>query len=333
MRVRRFGGPDVLEVVELPLPEPGRGEVRVRVLASSVQFTDTVIRRGRYPQLRTKPPFVVGYDVVGEIDRVGPGVDGLSIGERVADLTVTGSNTTYRTLEARRVTRVPAGVDAAEAATLVLSWMTAYQLLHRVAAVRAGERVLVLGAAGAVGQALLALLKLIGAEAWGAVRGDHGALVAALGATPIDARTEDFGRVLPDGFDAVFDGVAEDGFRRAWSAVKRGGRLSAYGFTAALDRSTATMGAWLARLYLWNALPNGKRASFYSIGAMRARHPEWFRADLKLLFAMLAARTIAPRVAERISFEGVADAHRRLDAGGLEGKVVLCPDLQPPTRP
>jgi NADPH:quinone reductase len=120
VQVRRFGGPDGLEVVDAPLPRAGRGEVRVRMLASGLEYTDVVIRRRLYPQtMRRRPPFVLGYDVVGEIDQLGDGVSGFELGDRVADLTVLGSNAAYCTL-ADRLTRVPAGVDAAEAAALIL---------------------------------------------------------------------------------------------------------------------------------------------------------------------------------------------------------------------
>ena len=229
VQVRRFGGPDGLEVVDAPLPTAGRGEVRVRVLASSVEYTDVLIRRHLYPQTaRRRPPFVMGYDVVGEIDQLGDGVSGFQVGDRVADMTVVGSNAAYRTLRADHLTRVPAGVDAAEAATLILSWTTAYQLLHRAARVQRGQRVLVHGAAGAVGQALLALGRLAGLELWGTARGEHAALIRELGATPIDYQREDFTRVLPGGFDVVFDGIGEDGYRRSFAALKRGGLLCAY---------------------------------------------------------------------------------------------------------
>src|SRR5258708_15548747 len=134
VQVRRFGGPDGLEVVDAPLPTAGRGEVRVRVLASGMEYTDVVIRRLLYPQtMRRQPPFVLGYDIVGEIDQLGDGVSGFQLGDRVADMTVLGSNAAYRTLQASHLTPVPASVDAAEAATLVLSWMTGDQLLHRAA--------------------------------------------------------------------------------------------------------------------------------------------------------------------------------------------------------
>ncbi len=336
VQVRRFGGPDELEVVDAPLPTAGRGEVRVRVLASGLEYTDVVIRRHLYPQtMRRRPPFVLGYDVVGEIDQLGDGVRGFQLGDRVADLTVLGSNASYRTLRASDLTRVPADVDAAEAAALILSWTTAYQLLHRAAGLERGQRVLVHGAAGAVGQALLVLGRLAGLELWGTARGAHAALVRELGATPIDYQREDFTRVLPGGFDVVFDGIGEDGYRRSFAALKRGGLLCAYGYTAGVQpqRRPLTILIWMARVYLWRWLlgwlPGGKRLRVYSINLMRARHPAWFREDLERLFGLLATRAIQPCVAEPISFDEVAEAHRRLEAGGLEGKLVLCPDLAP----
>jgi NADPH:quinone reductase len=271
----------------------------------------------------------MGYDVVGEVDQLGDGVRGFQLGDRVADMTVVGSNAAYRTLRADHLARVPEGPDPAEAATLILSWTTAYQLLHRAARVRRGQRVLVHGAAGAVGQALLALGRLAGLEQWGTARGEHAALVRELGATPIDYQREDFTRVLPGGFDVVFDGVGENGYRRSFAALRRGGLLCAIGYSAGVQahRRMFTMLMWIVRLYLWRLLPGGKHARFYSINAMRSRHPAWFREDLERLFGLLATGAIRPRVAKRISFDEVADAHRRLEAGGLEGKLVLCPDL------
>ncbi|HEY9450451.1 MAG TPA: alcohol dehydrogenase catalytic domain-containing protein [Gemmatimonadaceae bacterium] len=244
VQLRRFGDPDGLAVVYAPMPTAGRGEVRVRVLASSVEYTDVVIRRHLYPQtMRRRPPFVLGYDVVGEIDQLGKGVRGFQLGDRVADMTVLGSNAAFRTLRPDHLVRVPAGVDAAEAAALILSWTTAYQLLYRSARVRRGQRVLVQGAAGAVGQALLALGRMAGLELWGTARGEHAALLRELGATPIDYQREDFTRALPGGFDVIFDGIGEDGYRRSFAALKHGGLLCAYGYTARVQaqRRISTM--------------------------------------------------------------------------------------------
>ena len=334
VQVRRFGGPEELEVVDAPLPTAGRGEVRVRVLASGIEYTDVVIRRHLYAQtMMLRPPFVTGYDVVGEIDQLGEGVRNFRLGDRVADMTVVGSNAAYRTLRADHLAYVPAGIDSAEAAALILSWTTAWQLLYRAAHVQRGQRVLVQGAAGAVGQALLVLGRMAGLELWGTARGEQAALVRQLGATPIDYRREDFTRVLPDGFDVVFDGVGEDGYGRSFAALKRGGLVCAYGYTASVQAQRRQLLAtltWIARVFLRRRLlswlPGGKRIRVYSINAMRARHPAWFREDLERLFSLLATGAIRPRVAERISFDEVAEAHRRLEAGGLEGKLVLCPD-------
>jgi len=334
VQLRHFGGPEGLEVVDAPMPVARGGEVRVRVLASGLEYTDVVIRRHLYPQtMHRRPPFVLGYDVVGEIEQLGDGVTGFQLGDRVADMTVLGSNAAYRTLRAEDVVRVPAGLDAAEAAALILSWTTAHQLLHRAGRVQRGQRVLVQGAAGAVGQALLVLGKMAGLELWGSARGEHAALIRELGATPIDYRHEDLTRVLPGGFDIIFDGIGEDGYRRSFAALKCGGLLCAYGYTAHVDaqhRLLTTL-MWLARVYLWRRLlswlPGGKRLRLYSINAMRARHPAWFRDDLEHLFGLLQTGVIRPRVADRISFDEVAEAHRRLEAGGLDGKLVLCPDL------
>lgn len=323
-----FGDADQLRIVELPMPEPGKGEVRVRVLASSLNYTEVLIRRHRYPQTSAKRvPFTMGYDVVGVIDRLGPEVSGFEPGECVADMTVTGANANYCLLRAEDLTRVPDGVDPAEAATLILSWMTAYQLLHREAKVRPGQRLFVHGAAGAVGQALIQLGILAGLEIWGGVRGKHVETVRSLGAIPVDYGRDDFTKVLPQGFDIVIDGIGEDGYRRSMRALRPRGRLIAIGFSDSVraNQGMARIIAMIARLYLWRLLPAGGNASFYSINAMRARHPDWFRADLAALLDLLRQGRIRPSVAERISFEQVADTHRRLEEGGLAGKVVLIP--------
>lgn len=323
-----YGGPEALRVVNSPMPIAGAGEVRVRVLASSINYTETLIRRHLYPQTAAyRVPFVMGYDVVGEIDQLGPDVNDFKVGDRVADMTVVGSDALYRTLKAKDLTRVPPDVDPAEAATLILSWTTAYQLLHRSARVTPGQRILVHGAGGAVGQALLSLAQLAGIDAWGAAHAGHSALIRELGATPIAYDGEDFTRVLPGGFDVVFDGIGEDGYRRSFAALKPGGLLVAIGYSAGAQAKQGLVAvlAAIARLYVWGWMPRGKRTRFYSVNVMRARHPEWFKQDLAYLLGLLQQGRIRPKVAERINFEQVVDAHRRLESGGVEGKFVLCP--------
>ncbi len=323
--LRNFGTPGDLVPRAQSMPRPGPGEVRVRELAACVQFSDVIICQGKYPGLQQKPPFVPGYDVVGEVDEVGPGGSAFRVGDRVAALTVTGSYARYRVLAAADLVRVPGDVDPAEAATLVLSWVTAHQLLHREARVKAGQRMLVQGAAGAVGQALVVLGKLAGLEVWGTVRGAQAELVRSLGATPVDfleqAPLATVGR-----FDAVFDGIGIDGFSGSWARVRSGGTLAAFGFSDSVRRggSPLALAATLLRLRLWDTFGHA-HARFYSVTDLREKHPDWYRADLTALFELLSKGEIHPRVAERIGLADVAAAHARVEAGHLDGKIVLCP--------
>lgn len=171
---------------------------------------------------------------------------------------------------------------------------------------------------------------------WGTARGDHASIVRELGGTPIDYQREDFTRFVPGGYDVVFDGVGEDNYRRSYAALRPGGLLVAYGYSASVQpkRRLGSLLMSLARVYLWRGLlgwlPGGKRTYLYSINLMRARHPEWFKDDLERLFGMLASGAIHPHVAAQIAFDEIVDSHRRVEAGGLEGKLVLVPDLPSP---
>src|SRR5580704_7451780 len=186
-----LGGPEVMKVVEEEMPEPEAGQVRVTVLAAGVAYADILIRRGLYPD---QPPFpcTPGYDIVGEIDAVGEGVTEFRVGQRVAAMTMIGGYSQFTIVPAEHLVAVPDGLDAAEAVSLVLNYVTAYQMLHRVAHLRAGQRMLVHGAAGGVGTAALQLGKIAGLEMFGTASAAKHDLVRELGATPIDYRTEKF---------------------------------------------------------------------------------------------------------------------------------------------
>ncbi|MBT3712217.1 MAG: alcohol dehydrogenase catalytic domain-containing protein, partial [Anaerolineae bacterium] len=149
--LNEFGGPEVLQVVEeANLPEPGAGEVRIKILAASATFTDTMVRKGIYFGFKETPPLSPGYDMVGIVDKVGSGVSGLTPGLLVADLIVYGAYTEYMLRPADSLVPVPAELDPAEAVSMVLSYVSAYQMLHRVAKVKRGQSILVHGAGGAV---------------------------------------------------------------------------------------------------------------------------------------------------------------------------------------
>ncbi|NOY97672.1 MAG: alcohol dehydrogenase catalytic domain-containing protein, partial [Chloroflexi bacterium] len=217
-----FGGPDVLETVEeTTLPEPGAGEVRVKVLATSACFTDTLVRKGIYYGFKERPPLSPGYDMVGVVDKAGAGVTGLKVGQMVADLTVWGAYSEYMLRPADSLVPVPHGLDPAEAVSMVLSYVTAYQMLHRVAKAQRGQRILVHGAGGAVGTALLQLGALLDLEMYGTASKAKHELVASLGGTPIDYKSEDFVERMQaiGGADAAFDAIGGENFKRSFKSL------------------------------------------------------------------------------------------------------------------
>lgn len=327
------GGPEVLEVVEREVPQPGPGGVRVKVLASGVAFADVLMRRGKYPGV-PKPPFTPGYDIVGEVEELGAGVAGVEVGARVAALTQIGGNAQRAVVPAEELVPVPDGVDAAEAASLTLNYVTAYQMLYRVARMQPGERILVHGAAGGVGTAMLQLGRLQGLEVYGTASAGKHELVSGLGATPIDYKAEDFVQSIRaltgSGVDAVFDPIGGGHLARSWRTLRRGGRLVGYGMAAALGTGGPATAGILAgtvgRVALWDALPNGKKANFYVILGFKKKHPEAFREDLSLLLGLLAEGKIRPVVAERLPLEEIALAHTLMENSGTRGKILLLPN-------
>jgi NADPH:quinone reductase-like Zn-dependent oxidoreductase len=324
--VTAFGGPETLQLQEVgPLPEPGRGEVRVRVLATSAAFTDVMIRKGMYPDVKDEPPFTPGYDLVGVVDAAGPGATRFREGDRVADLTTIGAYAEYICLPEDGLTPVPEGVSDVDALGMILSAVTPFQMLHRVAKAQAGQSLLIHGAGGAVGTAMLQLARDAGIAAFGTDIPAKHDLIRALGATPIaaEASEEALRAAVGEGVDHAFDPLGGESLSRSLHALKPGGMLIAYGFQNAVMGKGGSIPMDFVKLKLWDWLPNGHATAFYSIGAMRRRHPDWFREDLATLLAMLAEGRIAPVVAEVMPLAEARRAHRRIEAGEVAGKLVL----------
>lgn len=328
--VSRRGGPDVLRVVEEDLPQPRPGEARVTVSAAGVSAFDLLIRSTSFPG-NPKPPFTPGEDVVGVVDALGDGVTGLEPGQLVAGWTFgeTGGYTESICLPEHQLVPVPAGLDAAEAVSLVINYLTAHLYLHKTAQAQAGERALVHGAAGRLGSALLQLGSLAGLELYGTASKHNHELVSALGATPIDYRTEDFvARIRDltgDGVDVVFDTVS--GPRQLWRsyrALRRGGRLIPIGSVATKEGGVKVIPLSLLTIGLLKLIPDGKRVPL-SPNMMRypQAHIDWYRDTLTELLELAAAGTIKPIVADRIPLRDAARAHELLARGGHAGKIVL----------
>jgi len=319
--VTERGGPETLKAVECDLRPPSAGEVRVRVRAAPVSSPDVSSRYGRTP-FAPKVPFVPGYAVIGVVDALGEGVTGASVGDRVAALITYGGYAEVAYLKEKELIPVPGTVDAGEAATLILNYIVAYQILHRSARVQAGDKVLIIGASGGVGTAFLQLGRVAGLTMYGtASPAKHGVLLEH-GATPIDYHTRDFVDVIrqaePDGLDAVFDGMGGDYYGRGFSLLRRGGVLVGYGNPLSIRRMLRMFG----QMFLYNLLPNGRSAKYYGTGASRLdRRP--FLEDWAALFRLLEEGRIKPVITARFPILEAARANELLESGRVIGNVVL----------
>ena len=329
--ITQTGGPDVLQVVEAATTLPQRGEVLVRVLAAGVAFADILMRRGLYPST-PKTPFVPGYDIVGEVTHVGPGVAGLQPGDRVAAMTQFGGYSRYVRVSAWRCVTIPDDVDPGEAVALVLNYVTAHQMLHRVTSVVPGESILVHGAAGGVGTALLQLGGLAGLQCYGtATRGKHD-VVRQHGGTPIDYQREDFvERTLTltgDGVDVVYDAIGGLHWVRSYRTLRLGGTLVMYGASAALqngERNPASLLPGMVRLGALFFVPDGRRTVGYFMPTSVLQDRRAYRDDLALMVRMLRDGEIKPHIGARLSLSDVVRAHEMLEEREVSGKIVLEP--------
>ncbi|MBZ5590666.1 MAG: medium chain dehydrogenase/reductase family protein [Acidobacteriia bacterium] len=327
--VSRFGGPEVLQVIEDELRDPRPGEVRVKVLAAGVAWPDYMMRHGVYPR-QPKLPFTPGYDVVGIVDQTGAGATLYRPGQKVAALLIYGGYSEYVFIPEQELVPVPEDLDPAETVCLVLNYVTAYQMLHRAVHLQTGRRMLVHSAAGGVGTALLQLGRLIGLQMFGTASQSKHGLIENLGAHPIDYRNEDFVEwvlhLTRDGVDLVCDAIGGTHWLRSYRCLRPGGTLLAYGSQALLvngRKSLArTVGVFITAMLLY-ARPGHGRFKFYSITTTRNRHPQWFREDLAALLQMLRERRIQPIIAERLPFTEARLANELLEQGAVQGKVVL----------
>jgi len=343
--VTHYGGPDALRVVEEECPEPKDGEVRVRVLAAGVSLPDIMAREGVHPETPLVP-FTPGWDLVGVVDRLGDGVSGIEPGQIVAAMPISGAYAEFVCLPQRELVPVPSGLDAGEAVSLVLNYVTAYQMLHRSAKVRPGQRALIHGAAGGVGSALLQLGCLAGLEMYGTCSSRGASAVSALGGIPIDYQHQDFveeiHRLTSEGVDVVFDSIGGTHIWRSRKALRPGGRVVAYGLTGSLRggrlasgrggrrhryRAIAIFGLYIAGGWLF---PGRKRVVPYSIQTLKRLKPAWFRQDLIALLDLLQQQKIKPLIARRFPLAEARHAHELLGEGGVTGKIVLVPNGSSP---
>jgi NADPH:quinone reductase-like Zn-dependent oxidoreductase len=339
--------PDGLRLRRREIPELTAGQALVRMEATGVSFAEQQMRRGRYYD-QPPFPFVPGYDVVGVIESLGSGTDSgtgggsgvgahpaFVVGQRVATLTKVGGWADRLVLNTADLVPVPDGVGAEEAEALIVNGVTAWRML-RIAGVKRGDTVVVLGANGGVGSLLVQFARYLGAQVIGTASRRHLPYLRELGAIPVDREQDTVAAVkalAPDGVGAVFDHVGGTGIRNSWSMLGRGGYLVSYGTAATRDQqgnAKLPVLALIGRLVLWNLLPNGRSATFFNLWAGKARRPERhqaeLRADLEAVFALLAGGEITARIARAFPLSEVADAVRYAESGAAAGKVLIVPD-------
>ncbi|MAT97114.1 MAG: oxidoreductase [Anaerolineaceae bacterium] len=322
--VTRRGGLDALQIVENDLRPPAEGEARVRILATPVCQDDVAIRVGNRPFLK-KPPFTPGYAFIGVVAAIGEQVTNVAVGDRVAALTQFGSHAEHIYWQAEKLVQVPESLDMAEAVTLILNYLVAYQILHRVAKVRSGDKVLIVGASGGVGTAFLQLGQLAGLKMYGLASPSKHPLLAEYGATPIDYRTQDFVQVLrqaePDGLDYVFNGMGEEYYGRGLAVLRRGGVLVHYG----APQSFARFVLLVLKLLFYNLWPNGKKIEGYGTHRLGV---DLFKEDWQKLFELLEEGQIKPLVVQKFSILEAVKAYEMLESGQVAGNLVLlAPEL------
>jgi NADPH2:quinone reductase len=347
--VDHYGGPEVLKVVEDDVPRPGPGEVRVRVLAAGVSFTDAQLRAGTYLPGAPKPPFTPGYELVGVVEELGPDCSRLRVGDRIGALTVWGADAERVCVPESGAVNVPEDLDPGEILSLLFPYMTAYQVLHRTAKAKSGETVLVHGAAGRVGIAALELGAVAGLRLYGTASARDRAKVEALGAVFIDYRNEDFlARVREltggEGVGVVSDSLGGPISLRSFRALRPGGRLVVFGrydtlkdghkdWPAVIKWYAAIAGVWL-----WDKLSPRRKVFAYHVQKYRETatrragavggepmDPEWFRKDFGTLIELLRRGDIHPVVAERLPLTEARRAHEMLESSASKGKLVLVP--------
>ncbi|GAB2846438.1 medium chain dehydrogenase/reductase family protein [Lentzea nigeriaca] len=318
-------GPDTMQAQATALDPPAAGEVIVRVEAAGVSYGDILLRKGVIPG-SPKPPFVPGYDFAGVIEKTGAGV-ALAPGRAVAALVPTGGYAERIKVSADRLVPRPEGASAVESAAIALNYFIAYQMLHRVAKVEPGQRVLVHGASGGVGVAFLQLAQLAGVEAYGSASAAKLDVVRKYGGIPIDYRAQDFVQVLHGKpVDAVFDAIGGSHFNRSSSVLRRGGIMVGYGQSAALvdGKPNMLIGArgFLGGIVLPKLVPNGKRTTFYNAWSL---DDAAYREDLAIVLGLLATGKVEPLIAKTVPLTEAARAQQELEDGTVTGKIVLVP--------
>ncbi len=334
--ITKHGGPEVLEVRETDDPQPGEGEVRVRVRAAGLNFAEISARMGIYPDA-PKPPSVVGYEVAGEVDTLGPGADGPAPGTRVLAMVRFGGHSDTVVVPAAQLHPIPESLTFEEAAALPVNYLTAHHMLFQVANIQPGESLLVHMAAGGVGLAVLQLCRTVDdLTLFGTSSASKHEILRELGCDhPIDYRTVDYAeevRRLTEGkgVHVVLDALGGKDWKKGYELLRPVGRLIAFGFANLAGGPKASylrLASQMARTPFYNpvSLMNAnKMVAGVHMGHLWGEM-ERMRRTMGQLLALVDDGHVRPRVDRVFAFEEAGDAHRYIQDRKNVGKVVLVP--------
>jgi NADPH:quinone reductase-like Zn-dependent oxidoreductase len=334
--ISRFGGPDVLQVREFPDPTPNAGEVRVRVKAAGLNFSDVMARKGLYPDA-PKPPTIVGYEASGIVDALGEGVTTPAIGTRVIVLSRFNAQAELICAPARQVFPLPEEMSFEEGAALPVTYLTAYHMLFQVAGLRQGRSVLVHMAAGGVGVAVVQLCKTIpNVTVFGTASAGKHAFLRELGcANPIDYHSKDYVAEVNrltngQGVDIVLDPLGGGDWKKGYSLLRPGGHMVCYGFSNIAQgekRSLLRAVSQMMRVPFFT--PLGLMDKNRSVAGVNVGHlwgeTELLRGELEAILALYRQGSIKPHIDSVIPFAEAAKAHGRIESRANVGKVLLVP--------
>ena len=335
--IKEFGKPSVIQIETENIPEPKAGEARIKIEASTVSSTDIFIRKGIYPLLKQKPPFTLGYDFVGIVDKIANDITNVKVGDRVSSIVMVGGNADYICSNASELSTIPKDIKAEEAACFSLSGISAYQMFTHFANVKQGQRILVHGGSGAIGDTLLQLGKLNNCQMVSTASVSKHSLIKRYGAVAIDYNSSNYFNELKsnagNGFDAIFDFTNQASFNNDIKLLKKGGTLVTYAvFTSSLNIQKKTFfnfmafgmdfGKMMMKLAWWNKF-SGKKALFYGSSDSKKAFPERHQNDLNNLFLLLQQGKIKPTIYQVLTINEVETAHQQLQNGKVQGQIVI----------
>ena len=338
--ITRHGGPEVLRVEERPDPSVGPGEVRVAVRAAGINFADLMARSGIYPDAPA-PPAVVGYEVAGEVESVGEGVEDFAPGDRVLAGTRFGGYAELVTVPAgSQLIPLPDGMSFEQGAAFPVNYATAHAGLVIMGGLKPGERMLIHAAAGGVGIAATQIARRIGAEVFGTASAAKHEAIRGFGVDhPIDYRSVDFAEEVMritggEGVDVVMDAVGPSSFKRSYSVLRQGGRLIMFGLSEVQTGDRRDLPAVLkglvrmplATMPWWKSLSvMNENKGVFGLNMLSWWDREGLDRAIDPLREGLEAGDYQPVIARTFPFDRAADAHRYMAEGRNIGKVVLVP--------